>query len=67
MRWEIVDGEPVCMVEICKNCGKQPQAPSWDICFGCGELATPRIYVPARECIEYGRSIPLGYRWMKHA
>jgi hypothetical protein len=62
MIYELIDGVPTQMVEICVNCGKQPLADSGDICFGCGQK-TKHHYVPARECIEYGINQPIGIRW----
>ena len=61
----MIDGVLTQTVEICEVCGKGPQAPSWGQCIGCGQSGTGRKWVPAKECQEYGVSMPVGYRWLR--
>jgi hypothetical protein len=60
--YELRHGGLVTVIEICTGCGCEPQAPSWDQCFGCGKTANEvaREFVPAEQCVPVGF---LGVRW----
>lgn len=65
MRYELRGDCLVQVVEICATCGRAPMAPFWDMCFGCGNSGTNRLWVLASECVETGRLGPTGFRWTK--
>jgi hypothetical protein len=60
--YTVTNGVPTEVVEVCANCLRAPQAPSWDQCYGCGLVGTRRIHVPADECVETGTTSSSGYR-----
>lgn len=50
VEYSMIDGKLTQMMEICTGCGHQPQAPSWDQCYGCGKTGyeVTRKMVPAK-------------------